>query len=122
MVRLQVQELSFCPGSGQKAARSRLLAVKGSPREITTRPASLKVNRDRQSATDPPSIDETPGAPWGPGVAYDAVGGSPLTLQASSLVASTTCLSGDLTTKSSGDPRPGPPVADGYSLSCGRRT
>jgi len=50
----------------------------------------------------------------GPGVAYDAVGGSLLTLPASGLVASTACLSGDLTTNSYGDSRPDPPVGDGY--------
>jgi len=51
----------------------------------------------------------------GPGVVYDAVGGTLSALRASGLNTTTTsCLSGSLTTNSDTDSRPDPPPGDGY--------
>jgi DNA-binding beta-propeller fold protein YncE len=77
------------------------------------------------SATEVMNLGVAPGAPthlsWdeqasltGPGVVYNAVGGSLLALRASGLVAATTCLSGDLTLNGFDDSRANPPVGDGY--------
>ena len=50
----------------------------------------------------------------GPGVTYNAVGGSLLALHASGLSAATSCLSGNLSVSGFSDGRPNPPVGDGY--------
>ncbi len=49
----------------------------------------------------------------GPGVVYDVVGGSLSTLQASGLVAATSCIAGDLGTPSYTDTAPNPPGGNG---------